>query len=305
MAIRQAKVDRMKVKEMVEGWNGKKLPKNMNLKALIELVTDEAILTREEKEREELREQHQQHLDRMDEEQRKAEEFKARSVLIPIGKRGVILNVCFDNSDPMTDYFDRHHSIESRLLAIIPEGREDEKSLRNVIDRIPALKEIPFKWHTEKYSMGHGNYLESETCPEERPHPYDKDRQVRCHYEITFQKGYRGENRAIPHPDFYLGEITGGGGNERGAIRMPGNGNGRETVLEMTIRENPQMNGVEILFPSKPSREVIDTLKGHGFRWSFKQGLWWKRNSPGLIENIEKALKGSSAAQLSSTWACR
>ena len=62
----------------------------------------------------------------------------------------------------------------------------------------------------------------------------------------------------------------------------------------MTIRENKEMNGVEILFPSKPSRAVIETLKNHGFRWSFKQGLWWKRNSPGLIERIEQALKGSS-----------
>lgn len=199
--------------------------------------------------------------------------------LIPKGKRGVVLNICFDNSDPMTDYFDPHHSIESHLLAIIPEGKEDEKSLRNVINRISTLKGIPFKWHTEKYRGGHGNYLKSETCPEERPHPYKKGRQVKCHYEITFQKGYRGENRAVPHPDFYLGEID-DGSNERGAI------------LEMTIRENPEMGGVEVLFPSKPSREVIDTLKGYGFRWSFKHGLWWKRNSPGLIENIEKAIRG-------------
>jgi hypothetical protein len=233
---------------------------------------------KDERESEEvLRQRHETVAKQIEETHRKEEEFKASSILIPEGKRGVVLKICFDNSDAMTDYFDRHHSLESFLLAIIPDGREDERSLRNVIDRIPALKEIPFEWHIEKYSMGHGAYLESKTCPETRKHPY-KEHQVNCHYEITFQRSYRNhENRAIPHPEYYLGEVGSNGGN---------GGNGKETVLEMTIRENKAMNGVEILFPSKPAREVIDTLKGYGFRWSFKQGLWWKRNTPGLINSM-------------------
>jgi len=45
MANNQRRVDRMKVKEMVEGWNGRKLPKKISLKTLIEMVSDEAILT--------------------------------------------------------------------------------------------------------------------------------------------------------------------------------------------------------------------------------------------------------------------
>jgi hypothetical protein len=43
----------MKVKEMVEGWDGRKLPKNISLKTLIEMVSDEAQITsREEGDRE-------------------------------------------------------------------------------------------------------------------------------------------------------------------------------------------------------------------------------------------------------------
>lgn len=40
MANNQRRVDRMKVKEMMEGWNGRKLPKKISLKMLIEMVTD-------------------------------------------------------------------------------------------------------------------------------------------------------------------------------------------------------------------------------------------------------------------------
>jgi hypothetical protein len=48
MANRQRRVDRMKIKEMVEGWDGRKLPKNVNLKTLIEMVSDEAQITSRE-----------------------------------------------------------------------------------------------------------------------------------------------------------------------------------------------------------------------------------------------------------------
>ena len=50
MANSQRRVDRMKIKEMVEGWEGRKLPKNVSLKTLIEMVSDEDVLTRREEE---------------------------------------------------------------------------------------------------------------------------------------------------------------------------------------------------------------------------------------------------------------
>ena len=52
MANQQRNIDRMKVKEMVEAWNGRKLPKKISLKTLIELVSDEAIVTSQEERRE-------------------------------------------------------------------------------------------------------------------------------------------------------------------------------------------------------------------------------------------------------------
>jgi hypothetical protein len=45
MAKKNSKVSRLAVKEMVEGWEGRKLPKNISMKALIDMVVDEADMT--------------------------------------------------------------------------------------------------------------------------------------------------------------------------------------------------------------------------------------------------------------------
>jgi len=45
MARNSSKVNRLAIKEMVEGWEGRKLPKNISMKALIAKVVDEAELT--------------------------------------------------------------------------------------------------------------------------------------------------------------------------------------------------------------------------------------------------------------------
>ena len=45
MAKKGGKVSRLAVKEMVEGWEGRKLPKNISMKTLIDMVSDEAEMT--------------------------------------------------------------------------------------------------------------------------------------------------------------------------------------------------------------------------------------------------------------------
>ena len=41
MAQKRSKVSRLAVKEMVEGWEGRILPKNISMKTLIDMVADE------------------------------------------------------------------------------------------------------------------------------------------------------------------------------------------------------------------------------------------------------------------------
>lgn len=45
MARNTSKVSWLAVKEMVEGWEGRKLPKNISMKALIDMVVNEAETT--------------------------------------------------------------------------------------------------------------------------------------------------------------------------------------------------------------------------------------------------------------------
>ena len=45
MARNSSKVSRLAVKEMTEGWERRKLPKNISMKSLIDMVVDEAEMT--------------------------------------------------------------------------------------------------------------------------------------------------------------------------------------------------------------------------------------------------------------------
>ena len=225
---------------------------------------------------EQLKSEHETFAKRMEEEAREQAEFAARCVEIPKGKRGVELSLCYDDSDIMTDYYCPHREVESFLLAIIPEGKRLEAILRNIIERIPALKNIEWEWRKEDYSMGHGLYLTSKGSP--FPREIKGKGVIHCHGNIEF---VHGGTKVIPHPEYYLGEINQNGGN-----------GSKVNVEQVTLRENPELNGLEVLFPCKPEPSIIEDLKHLGFRWSFKQGLWYRRNHEGLREKVNETLGG-------------
>jgi hypothetical protein len=202
--------------------------------------------------------------------------FEAAAVTIPKGKLAVCLSVCFDDSDMMTDYYHPHALIEEHVLAIVRDQAETERLARSIVAKVPELAAVNFKWKTEKYSMGHGNYLEAKGSHGEVEHKgYNGRDKVAVHYEITFSGG----GQILPHPKWYQGDLTEIKAN-------PGNGNGGSPVSEKTVRENKEKNGVEILFPAKPVQEVLDKLKANGWRWSRFAGLWYNRYTP---ENLEFA----------------
>ena len=43
------------------------------------------------------------------------------------------------------------------------------------------------------------------------------------------------------------------------------------------IYENPELDRIQIIYDSKPERDVIDKLKHNGFRWSPSQGAWQRQ----------------------------
>ena len=225
---------------------------------------------------EQLKAEHEVFVKRMEEESKSQAEFNANCVEIPKGKRGVELSICYDDSDIMTDYHCPHREVESFLLAIIPEGKRLEAILRNIIERIPTLKDIEWEWRKEDYSMGHGLYLTSKSSP--FPREIQGKGLTHCHGNTQF---VHGGTKIIPHPEYYLGEINQNGGNDS-----------KLNVEEVTLRENPQFNGLEVIFPCKPEASIIENLKTLGFRWSFKQGLWYRRNYEGLREKVNEAMGG-------------
>lgn len=55
----------------------------------------------------------------------------------------------------------------------------------------------------------------------------------------------------------------------------------------ITIQENANKNGIEIIFKIKPKNSVIEELKSHHFRWSKFGNLWYNKNT---LENKNFAL---------------
>lgn len=226
------------------------------------------------KPKEELEKQDREFKAMQEEQQKRQEEFDRQSVEIPSGKIGICLDVCFNDSDIMTDYFNRHRLLERRLIAIVRKQSETERLARRIIEQVPELKDKEFTWHTEKYSMGHGNYLEATKSHETRDFKaYDGREEVSCFYEVTFT--YAGsDTKEIPHEKYYLGDLS------ETRTKEVEKANGK------TIRENAEKNGVEIIFNSRPDDEVLTLLKSSGWRWSRFNGLWYNRLTP---ENLEFA----------------
>jgi hypothetical protein len=47
-----------------------------------------------------------------------------------------------------------------------------------------------------------------------------------------------------------------------------------------TWARNEEHDGIEIRFPGKPERSVIDSLKSAGFRWSSRSMVWYAKDTP-------------------------
>lgn len=145
---------------------------------------------------------------RIDEERKRKQQEKeaaftrlygnGEKVTVHPGQMAITARICFNNSDPMTDYFDSHASYGPTFaLRILPDGPETEKKAREAVASYSLLASIEFTWHTEKYSMGHGNYLTSkgfELLPELQGfrEAYRGGPVTHGHWEIEFS-GYHTE----------------------------------------------------------------------------------------------------------------
>lgn len=192
-------------------------------------------------------------------------------VEIPVGQMAVYLELTFDDSHMMSDYHHPHAGLgEKMLLAIVSKQAERQELARRILVLYPELSGLEWTWHTENYSMGHGNYLMSEWLIDEIEHrAYDGRKTVQVRWEISFNSY---EKRLRP--------FRGYPGDRQPEIKPQQAESGNNGV---TVRLNTEKNGVEILFSEKPEQTIIASLKTHGFRWSPAGKLWYAKQSQDKI----------------------
>lgn len=196
------------------------------------------------------------------------------TVSIPKDQQAICLKLTYDNSDPMTDYFDRHCGIGvALLLDTIPEkSPQSELAATKAISKYPELVKLAYHWKTEKWSMGHGNYLITDNCVEIIQ---DDEETHHCRYEVTFDGKY-GYSEIYAYRDFPgIQPVT-------AAATM--------TIDKVTVTENKEKQGIEVRFPAKPSEDVIQKLKNEGFRWSRWGGCWYVKAYGRTPESVKTQL---------------
>lgn len=202
------------------------------------------------------------------------------TVAIPAGHMAITATIHYNNSDAMTDYYDGHATLSPKFaLMVVPKQAETERLARSAAEHYEVLRSTPFEWKTEKWSMGHGNYLTGPgfELPEEikglRKHYGSGGGEVtHGFWEIEFEHAYRDDRVVLPSfKGFGVGmpsaETTGSAAAEVGSVEG------------VTVRENTEKQGIEIRFPEKPDNSILETLKANGWRWSRFSECWYKRAS--------------------------
>lgn len=60
------------------------------------------------------------------------------------------------------------------------------------------------------------------------------------------------------------------------------------------VTYNEEKNGIELRFDSKPTREVIDTIKAAGFHWSNRQKMWYAKKTDERMELVDSLTDGTT-----------
>ena len=63
-----------------------------------------------------------------------------------------------------------------------------------------------------------------------------------------------------------------------------------------TLSINNELNGIELVFESKPAKEILEAIKAAGFRWHNLKKLWYAKQTPERMELAQK-LSGGNATE--------
>ena len=63
--------------------------------------------------------------------------------------------------------------------------------------------------------------------------------------------------------------------------------NNNNDTIALEVKENEKLNGIELYFNNKPSKNVIGMLKENGFRWHNKKVCWYAKKNNDTVSIVE------------------
>ena len=187
----------------------------------------------------------------------------AEEIALEKGEMGVAVALVYDNSDMMTDYYHPRSVKHEFLLARMRPQRRQERLLRQVIARYPALKAIEWTWHgRDKYSHGPDCYLKSKGTFDYLGTPfkaYAGHEVTRVWYEIRFVRS----GRYLPYQGFHPPSHEASGADPHAQ------------AASSATRIERDRNWTWIFFPEKPAEMVLERLGRMGAHWGTKRGGWY------------------------------
>lgn len=73
--------------------------------------------------------------------------------------------------------------------------------------------------------------------------------------------------------------------------------------MEYTINLNQELNGIELIFATRPAAAILEKIKLQGFRWNNKKSLWYAKQTPDrlafakTLEDAETTSTGTKKAE--------
>lgn len=188
-----------------------------------------------------------------------------KEIDIPAGCKAIVLVMTYDDSHAQSDYHAPHCTVDKVLLAYTHSRAETQSEARSALARYPELAGLEFEWKSEKWSMGHGNYLIQTTAWDTPAELNHKAKRVRWEVQFTTNRTHS------PYKNYTERVSTAGAGSV-----MPDN-RGSNAV----VKSRPDLNGVELWFDGKPSDHTISRLKSKGWRCTPKGGWhWYTKDTP-------------------------
>lgn len=216
----------------------------------------------------------------------------ANRITVPTGHLAVTLSLKFNDSAPQVDHFDHHARFgcpDFLVLLLKKHGRvaQTEHIARSALSLIPGLQRLDWQWHSERYTGGHGNYLQSSPFPLPaglpEPHFTFPPRapglapRASIFWEIEFTSSHPSHALELwPHKVYGQTPVA---RNSVFEPQAPG------LAPQARVALNARFNGVEIHFSHRPPDPALAPLRAdRAWRYSGKNVCWYASQTPQTIQ---------------------